>query len=57
MAHVLVLYADSSIASLLAQICQEVGHAVTRVCTVDDALIVLRSSLHPLNALCERAHS
>jgi CheY-like chemotaxis protein len=57
MAHVLVFYDDSSIAMLLTVICEEEGHAVTRVHSVEDALMVLRSSLHPMIALCERDHS
>jgi CheY-like chemotaxis protein len=57
MAHVLVFYDDPSIAMLLAMICEEEGHAVTTVHSVEDALMVLRSSLHPMIALCERDHS
>jgi hypothetical protein len=48
MAHVLVFYDDPSIAMLLAVICEEEGHAVTNVHSVEDALMVLRSSLHPV---------
>lgn len=57
MAHVLVFYDDSSIAMLIAEICEEEGHAVTVVHSVEDAHMVLRSSLHPMIALCERDHS
>jgi CheY-like chemotaxis protein len=57
MAHVLVFYDEPSIAMLLAVICEEEGHAVTKVHSVEDALMVLRSSLHPMIALCERDHS
>jgi CheY-like chemotaxis protein len=57
MAHVLVFYDEPSIADLLACVCSEEGHAVTTVSTVADALIVLRSTLHPMIALCERDHS
>jgi len=57
MAHVLVFYDDSSIAMLIAEICEEEGHAVTVVHSKEDALMVLRSSLHPMIALCERDHS
>ena len=57
MAHVLVFYDDPSIAMLLAVICEEEGHAVTVVHSVEDTLMVLRSSLHPMIALCERDHS
>ena len=53
MAHVLVFYVEPSIAGLLALACEEEGHVVTIVHTVDDALMVLRSSLHPLVALCD----
>ncbi len=47
MAHVLVFYVEPSIAGLLALACEEEGHVVTTVHMVDDALMVLRSSLHP----------
>ena len=57
MAHVLVFYDDPSIAMLLTVICEEEGHAVTVVHSVEDALMVLRSSVHPMIALCERHHS
>jgi CheY-like chemotaxis protein len=57
MAHVLVFYDDESIAMLIAEICEEEGYAVTVVHSVEDALMVLRSSLHPMIALCERDHS
>jgi CheY-like chemotaxis protein len=57
MAHVLVFYDDSSIAMLIAEICEEEGHAVTVVHSKEDALMLLRSSLHPMIALCERDHS
>ena len=57
MAHVLVFYDDSSIAMLIAEICEEEGHAVTVVYSKEDALMLLRSSLHPMIALCERDHS
>jgi CheY-like chemotaxis protein len=53
MAHVLVFYDEPSIAGLLALACEEEGHVVTTVHMVDDALMVLRSSLHPLVALCD----
>lgn len=57
MAHMLVFYDDPSIAMLLTQICEEEGHAVTNVHSEEDALMVLRSSLHPIIALFERNHS
>lgn len=52
MAHVLVFYDDYlPIRKLLESVCQDEGHTVTSVETADDALMVLRTSLHPLVAV------
>jgi hypothetical protein len=55
--HVLVFWDEPAILHLVTQVCTEEGYAVTTVRTVADALMVLRTSLHPIVALCERDHS
>lgn len=51
MAHVLVFYDDRLVRLLLTEICEMDEHAVTAVDTADDALMVLRTTLHPLVAI------
>lgn len=57
MAHVLVFDDDQAIAEMLTMFFEDEGHVVTKVHTADDALMVLRTSLHPLVAVVERDHS
>lgn len=57
MAHVLVFHDDLAIACLLTEVIEMEGHAVITVHTADDALMVLRTSLHPLVGVVERDRS
>lgn len=56
-AHVLVFNDDSVIRRVFTYVCEDAGHTVTAVSTVEDALMVLRTTLHPLVAIVERDHS
>src|SRR5215469_2987476 len=57
MAHILVFQDDPSIRKMIAEICREEGHSVMEVSTVEDALMVLRTTLHPVVGIMERDHS
>lgn len=56
MAHVLVYYPDRPLRQLVGDICEIEGHRVTGVGTLDDALMVLRSSLHRIVAILDWDH-
>ena len=56
MAHVLVYYPDRPIRQLVSAICEAEGHTVTAVDTLDDALMVLRASLHRIVAILDWDH-
>lgn len=56
MAHVLVYYPDRAIRQLVSEMCEIEGHNVTRVDTLDDALMVLRASLHRIVAILDWDH-
>lgn len=49
--HVLVFHDNPSVRDLLTTVHEEEGYLVTSVGTMDDALIILRASLHPLVAI------
>ena len=53
MRHALVFAGDNGLRSLLATVLEEEGYAVTRVMTTDDALMTLRSALHPIVTLVQ----
>jgi CheY-like chemotaxis protein len=53
MKHILVLSAEPSIRSLLSEILELEGYSVTKVAGVDDALMILRSALHPILAVVQ----
>ncbi|GAC1449742.1 MAG: hypothetical protein PVSMB4_08180 [Ktedonobacterales bacterium] len=57
MAHVLVFFDWLALQSTITGVCEQEGYAVTAVSTVEDALMVLRTTLHPLVAIVERDHS
>lgn len=57
MAHVLVFHDDPSIRAFLTDVLEMEGYSVTSVGTMEDALMVLRTSLHPLIAIVERDRS
>ena len=57
MAHVLVFQDEAMIADMIAEFCEAEGHCVTRASTVEDTLMILRASLHPLIVIAERDHS
>lgn len=57
MAHILVFQDDPAIACIIAETCEEEGHLVTKASTVEDTLMILRTSLHPLIVIAERDHS
>jgi CheY-like chemotaxis protein len=48
MAHVLVFSESPESALMIRFLCEEEGHAVTLASTAEDALGVLRTTLHPL---------
>lgn len=48
MRHVLVFHGDPSVRQLLAVAFDREGYAVTKVATIDDALMTLRAALHPI---------
>ena len=57
MTQVLVYHWDRCIKQLLAEFCKEDSHeVVAAVDTVEEALAVLRSTLHPIVAILERDH-
>lgn len=56
MAHVLVYYPDRPIRQLVAALCEAEEHDVTEVGALDDALMVLRSSLHRIVAILDFGH-
>lgn len=51
--HVLIFDEDPDYAWLLTAICEGEGYTVTVTHTVDDALMVLRTTLHPLIVVTE----
>jgi hypothetical protein len=57
MGHVLVHWDEAIFRNLFADICRIEGHDVIEVSTVEDALMVLRTTLHPLVGILERDHS
>lgn len=54
--HVLIFHSDPSIARMLATVCEVERFGVTTTHTVDDTLMMLRSSLHPLVAVADHDH-
>ena len=57
MTHVLVFHDMPQIRELLTVFLEEEGFVVTSAGTMEDALMVLRTSLHPLIAVEERCYS
>ncbi len=57
MAHVLVFFDEPCMRKMYAEICRLEDHDVVAVSTVEDALAVLRSTLHPMIAILERDQS
>jgi DNA-binding NtrC family response regulator len=57
MAHVLVYEDDMDIQSLLANVLEEEGYLVTTASTAEDALMILRTSLHPLIVVADGDYS
>lgn len=57
MAHVLVYVDDSMMCPMLGDFCESEGHTVTATQTLDDALMVLRTSLHRVVAVMEWNHA
>lgn len=55
--HVVILHNYPAIANLFAFTCEEAGYVATEVATTGDALMVLRSSLHPLVAIVDCDYS
>lgn len=53
MRHTLVFAGDTGIRQMLTIVLEEEGYAVTRVLTADDALMTLRSALHPIVTLVQ----
>lgn len=53
MAHVLVYNDDPMLCRMIGDVCEIRGHAVTSAHSPDDALMILRTSLHRIVAILE----
>lgn len=56
MAHVLVYWDEPMLCRLIGDMCEFEGYSVTTASTSDDALMVLRTSLHRVVAIMEWNH-